>query len=214
MLLVGLCTACNARAQSQPPADLQAFVTEYVAAYNAKDAGRLLALYNSASRACVTGTGKEFYDRALAVMWRDPIPSRYKFTLAAVNEDNLKAIETFGRFPVKPARELHIDYQQGDDAGSVIVYLVPDNGYWRADQPCATDETLKKFRDEAPARQAREARNQSLADAIQEPLRSQLIELLRAHKTGEAIDRYKDASGQDTQTAMFVINQLAQQVKR
>jgi hypothetical protein len=210
LILVSLCTACCARAQSQPSqTEAKAFVTEYVAAFDAKDAARLQALYDSKSRACITAEDQEFYDAALSAMWRNPIPAKYTLSVSAVDENNLKGIETFGRFPQKPARELHIDYQQGDDSGTVVVYLVQENGRWLADQPCPSEQTLKKFRDEAPARKALEARYKSLADAIQEPLRSQLIALLREHKTGEAIDRYKGATGQDVQTAMLVINQLA-----
>jgi hypothetical protein len=146
-------------------------------------------------------------------MWRNPIPAKYTFTVSAVNVNNLKGIESFGRFALKPVRELHIDYQQGDDSGTVVIYLVQENGRWLADQPCATEQTLKQFRDEAPARNEREAHYKSLAGAIQEPLRSQLIELLREHKTGEAVNRYKEASGQDEQTAMLVINQIALEPK-
>ena len=215
LILISLCAACCARAQSQAPqADAKAFVTEYVAAFDAKDAARLQALYDSKSRACFTGEGKDFYDGSLAVMWRNPIPAKYTFTVSAINEINMKAIESFGRFTLKPTRELHIDYQQGDDVGSVVVYLVQENGRWRADQPCASEQSLKQFRDEAPARKEREAHFKSLADAIHEPVRSQLIALLREHKTAEAIDRYKEASGQDGQTAMLVINQLALEPKR
>jgi hypothetical protein len=210
LILVSWCTACYARPQSQAPeADAKAFVTEYVAAYNAKDAARLQALYDSRSRACIAAEDKDFYEASLTAMWREPIPAKYTFTVSAVDENNLKAIETFGRFPQKPARELHIDYQQGDDLGSVVVYLVRESGRWRADQPCPSEQMVKQYRDEAPARKEREARYRSLADSIQEPLRSRLIALLREHKTAEAIDRYKEASGQATQTAMFVINQLA-----
>jgi hypothetical protein len=214
LILISLCAACCARAQSQvSQAEAKAFVTEYVAAYDSKDAARLQALYDFKSRTCFTGEGKDFYDGALAVMWRNPIPATYTFSVSAINEINMKAIESFGRFALKPTRELHIDYQQGDDVGSVVVYLVHENGRWRADQPCASEQSLKQFRDEAPARKEREAHFKSLADAIQEPVRSQFIALLREHKTAEAIDRYKEASGQDGQTAMLVIDQLALELK-
>jgi hypothetical protein len=214
LILISLCAACCARAQAQvSQAEAKAFVTEYVAAYDSKDAARLQALYDFKSRACFTGEGKDFYDGALAVMWRNPIPANYTFTVSAINEINMKAIESFGRFALKPTRELHIDYQQGDDVGSVVVYLAHQNGRWRADQPCPSEQSLKQFRDEAPARKEREAHFKSLADAIQEPVRSQLIALLREHKTAAAIDRYKEASGQDSQTAMLVINQLALEPK-
>ncbi len=210
LMLVSLCLACYARAQSRAPqADVKTFVTEYVAAFDAKDAARLQALYESKSRACIAAEDKEFYDFSLAVMWQDTIPPKYTFTVSAVNENNLKAIETFGWFPLKPTHELHIDYQQGDDSGTVIVYLVRENGRWLADQPCATEQTVKQFRDGAPARKAAEAHYKALARAIREPLRSQLVALLREHKTGDAIERYKKASGTDGQTAMLVIDQLA-----
>jgi hypothetical protein len=210
LILLSLSTACYAHAQSQvSQAEIKPFVTEYIAAYNAKDAARLQALYDSKSRACITAEDKDFYDASLAAMWREPIPAKYTSTISAVDENNLKGIESFGHFPLKPTRELHIDYQQGDDAGTVVVYLVQENGRWRADQPCPTEQTVKRFRDEAPARKEREAHYRLLVGTIQEPLRSQLIALLRDHKTGEAIDRYKAASGQDTQTAMLVINQLS-----
>ena len=149
LILISLCAACYARAQTQvSQADAKAFVTQYVAAYNSKDAARLQGLYDSKSRACFTGEGKDFYDCALAAMWRDPIPAKYTFKVSALNEINMKAMESFGRFALKPTRELHIDYQQGDDLGSVIVYLVQENGRWRADQPCASEQSLKEFRDE------------------------------------------------------------------
>ncbi len=209
-----LCTAATVHAQPQVSPELKAFVTEYVAAYDAKDAPRLLALYAAKSRACINAETKDFYDGTLEMMWQTPIPAKYTFTVTPVDESNLKAVEAFGRFPDHPSRELHIDYQQGDDSGTVIVYLMQENARWRADQPCATEQTLKQFRDEAPERKARDAHFKALADGIQEPLRASLIELVRAHKTAAAIERYKDASGQDRQTAMLVINQLALQVTR
>lgn len=209
-MLVSLCAAGYARAQSQgAEAAVKVFVRSYVAAFNGKDANRLLGLYSSGSRACITAEDKAFYDASLAAMWQRPIPANYTFSVSAVNEKNLKVIESFGRFPQKPKRELHIDYQQGEDSGTVVQYLVRENGRWVADQPCPTQETLKRFREEAPARKKLEAHYQMLAAAIREPLRGELMALLREHKTGEAIDRYKQASGKDYRTAMFVIHELA-----
>lgn len=214
-ILLILCAAGSACAQAQTSQeDVKAFVAEYVAAYNAKDEDRLLMLYDSRSRACISEGDKDFYAVVLADMWRSSIPANYKFTVSAVDENNLKAIESIGRFPQKPVRELHIDYQQGEDSGTVIVYLAEENGRWHADVPCATEQTVKQFRDETPERKKLEARYKSLADAIQEPLRSELIKLLREHKRGRAVDRYKVAVGPDEQTAMLVIDQLALEQKQ
>jgi hypothetical protein len=210
LILVGLSAACAARAQSQAPqADVKAFVTQYVAAFNAKDVARLRALQYPKSLACITDKNKSFYDDFLAVHSRDPIPANYTFKASPVNENNLKALETMGWFPVKPDRELQIDYQIGDDGGSVVVYLVRENGRLFDDEPCASEQTLKQYNDDAPARAKLLAERKALADAIKDPLRSELIALLREHKTAEATTRYKEASGQDYGTSMFVMDLLA-----
>ena len=211
LLLASLCAAGRALAQSPPSAaEAKAFVNEYVAAFNAKDSARLNALYTAEARACVTGADKDYYDATRELTWREPIPANYTFTVSAVNEGNLKAVETFGRFPLKPERELHIDYQQGDDLGTEVIYLVRENGRWLADQPCASQEMIKQFRDQAPER----ARYKALAEAIKEPLRSQLIGLLREHETGQAVDRYMKATGQDGRTAILVMNALAPDARK
>jgi hypothetical protein len=198
----------RAQGLSAQPPDIQAFVKQYVAAFNAKDLGRLYALNYSKSAACITPASKDFYDGSLASQMRDPIPANYTVKVSAVDENNLKAIESFGRFPVQPARELHIDYQQGDDLGSVVAYLVKENGRWTDDFPCVSEAYLKKFHDDAPENAKLMAHYKALADGIKEPLRSELLTLLRAHETATATDRYREASGQNMKTSMFVINAL------
>jgi len=62
-VLMGLLAACCASAQSQAvPADVKAYVAQYVAAFNSKDLQRLLALQHPKSLACVTPATKDFYD--------------------------------------------------------------------------------------------------------------------------------------------------------
>ncbi len=212
---VAACVPQSVRAQNlsaQPP-DIQAFVKQYVAAFNSKDLARLYALNYSKSGACITPASRDFYDGSLASQMRDPIPANYTVTVSAVNENNLKAIESFGRFPVHPAQELHIDYQQGDDLGSVVVYLAKENGRWTDDFPCVSDASLKKFHDDAAENAKLMAHYKVLADGIKEPLRSELLKMLRAHEMGSAIDRYFAASGQDRKTAMLVINALKEETR-
>jgi len=217
--IVGVCVlvvlaGLRAHAQDQPsPAEAKAFATQYVAAMNAKDIPRLLSFFDPKSVACITPDTKDYYDGAMKVSVRESVPGNYTFTVMAVNEGNLKAIESMARFPVKPTSELHIDYQQGDDAGSVVLWLARENGRWFADQPCATEQTLKQFRDGAAARKEAQARYKSLADGIKDPLRSELIAMLGKHETGQAIDRYHQASGQDMRTSMLVINELKAEAK-
>jgi hypothetical protein len=88
------------------------------------------------------------------------------------------------------------------------VYLIYENGRWFYDYPCATDEAIKQYRENATANETALAHYKALASANKEPLRSELLNLLRAHKTGTATDRYHQATGQDYKTAMCVLNAL------
>jgi hypothetical protein len=215
LVLMGLCGSRDAPAQSQAtPPDVKMFVTQYVAAFNAKDMARLQALYHPRSLACITSENRSFYEDEITAEWRDPIPKDYTLSVSPVNENNLKAIEQFGKFPVRPDQELQINYQLGDRGGMVAIYLVRDNGRLFEDYPCATDQTIKQYRDDAPARAQRAAHYKALTGANPEPLRSQVMALLREHKTSEATTRYKEASGQDYGTSMHVIDVLAHEAQQ
>jgi len=205
--LVALSAALAQTAQGVP-GDIKNFVTQYASATNAKDSARLRSFLYSKSLACITPENKDYYDE-MASHIGEPIPPNYKFSVVPVNEGNLKALEGMGqRWTVKPTQELHIDYQQGDDVGGYVVYLIQENGRWFYDLPCATDAAIKEYRDNAAANEAALAHYRALAAEIKEPLRSELLDLLRAHETASATDRYHQVTGQDTKTSMYVINAL------
>ena len=209
---LALILSAVAIADAQPaqgvPGDLNNFVTQFVAATNAKDIVRQRLFLYPKSLACMTPENKDYYD-AMASHMGEPIPPNYKSSVMPVNEGNLKALESMGqRWTVKPSQELHIDYQQGDDVGGYVVYLIQENGRWFYDYPCATDAAIKEYRDNAAANEASLAHYKALASEIKEPLRSKLLDLIRAHETAAAIDRYHEATGQDNKTSMYVINAL------
>lgn len=203
--------ALNARSQSTTvPPDVRTFAAAYVAAFNAKDQARIMSLNMPQSRACMTPANKDIYDSVLSAQMRDRIPANYTLSFMPVNEGNLKALAQIEYFPVKPERELHIDYQypQSNDGGQVVLWLARKDGRWMVDFPCMTDGRIKQYRDNAAARE----QYNKLAAALKEPLRSQLAAMLRAHKTGEAAIRYQKATGKDLRTSMLVMNALADQV--
>lgn len=212
-ILLTIAFASCANAQNQAvPGEVRAFASRYVAAINAKDGSRIRALYNSKSLACITPQTREFYDAVMPVHSSDHVPPDYTISLLPVNENNLKALADSQTFPVKPLKELHIDYQLGEESGTVILWLVQENGRWVGDFPCATETALKRYHDEAPQRKELEAHYKALADGIQQPLRGELIAMLRDHKRSSALARYHESSGQDYKTSIFVINELEQQL--
>ena len=219
MFLLVVSASCVWRAPAPAPsaqadiqvflASFQVFVAKYVDAFNAKDVAQIHALYHPSVLACITPETKTFYDGVMATRWRNPIPADYTFQVSAVNEHNAKTLEAMARFPIPPAHELQIDYQQGDDLGSVRLWLVWEHDRLYSDAPCAREQALQQYRDDAAAREAFTARHRALAAAIVEPLRSQLVALVQAHETGEAVRQYKEASRLDYRTSLFVIDDLA-----
>jgi hypothetical protein len=200
----------DAHAQDAPP-DVKAFAAQYVAAFDAKDMARLESLYIPQSRACITPANHDVYDALMSLQMRDSVPQQYTLSFMAVNQGNLKGLASMGYFAVAPERELHIDYQYAgtSDGGTIVLWLVRQNGRWMADFPCMTEQGIRDFRDNAAARN----RYKDLAAAIRDPLRSQLLDMVRAHKTGEAATRYQQVKGGDMQTAMRVIDALQDQAQ-
>jgi len=202
----------NMRAQdTSVPPDVKAFAAQYVAAFNAKDKVRLASLYLPESRVCITPANHDVYDTMISMQMRDRIPSDYHLWISAANESNLKAVATLATFAIKPERDLHIDYQYPgtNDGGDTDIALVRRNGRWMADFPCMTPEAIQDFRDGAADREHYRA----MAAAIKEPLRSQLLAMLRAHQDGEAATRYQQVVGGDMKTAMMVMNGLKDELR-
>ena len=191
------------------PPDVKAFAAQYVAAHNSKDEARLLATNFPPTRACITPANKDVYSEIARKDMRDSIPPNYVLTFTPVNEGNLKALADFGYFLVKPERELHIDYQypNTNDGGLLILYLVYRDGRWMGAFPCMTEHAIQDFRDNAPLRQ----HYRTLAAAIKDPLRSQLIAMLRVHQLGEAETRYRKVTGCDMKMAVLVLDELRDQ---
>jgi len=206
-LLFALSRHVEAQNTSVEP-DVKAFAAQYVAAYNSKNELLLLSQYAPQSRTCVTPANKEIYD-SLSRHLRDNVPPDYMLSLTPVNEGNMKALATYMYFLLKPERELHIDYQYPgtNDGGQLVLWLVHQNGRWMADFPCMTQQGIKDYLDNASARE----HYKTIAAEIKEPLRSELLAMLRQHKTGEAETRYQQVTGGDMKMAMLVINALKEQ---
>jgi hypothetical protein len=213
--LAGILTCSCSHTQAQgTQGDLKDFVAQYVAAFNVKDAARLNSFLHPKSLACMTPASKDFDDLALATHIRDPIPTNYVFKTAAVQEKEVKSIESYARFPVRPALRLQIEYNEGEDHGILLLWLLQEKGRWYQAEACPTEQTLKEFREGEPARKARVAKTMALVWDIKEPLRSELKTMIRDHKTTTATKRYQEASGRDYETCMMVIYELTPEARQ
>ncbi|MGH9560643.1 MAG: hypothetical protein ACRD3S_04235, partial [Terracidiphilus sp.] len=100
------------------------------------------------------------------------------------------------------------EYPETSDGGTIILWIVRQNGRWMGDAPCMTDKAIADFRANAAERE----RYEKIAADIKDPLRSELMAMLRVHKSGEAETHYQQATGADMRTSMLVINALQDEV--
>jgi hypothetical protein len=77
------------------------------------------------------------------------------------------------------------------------------------DAPCMTAQGIKSYRDNAAAPE----HYQKIAAGIKEPLRGELLKMLRVHQTGEASTRSQKAAGCDMRTAILVVKALTEEMR-
>jgi hypothetical protein len=214
VLLAGVsgCSRSGAKIANQP-ATINESVKQYVAAINARDLAAYRSLASYKSLACVNAQSHDFYDRMFHVDLRHPIPADYKFTAKVVGKDDDLGFAGYAVFPARPTQQVQIDYTQGvENSGSVMFWLIQDRGGWSQVFPCATGETLEKFKAKLPEIKANEEKTKALVAGLTEPLRNELIALLKQGKSSTAASRYAQSTGHDHETGMFVVEELEYQL--
>lgn len=220
--LLGICCAlafagCSSLL-SQPnnhPATVKELVSLYVAANNAQDASAMNALLHPKSLGCITPENRDFYDRAVAVSMRQFIPADYHFTDTPIGDKDALPAYGYGAFPVRPTHQIQVEYSGGaEESGTIIFWLVTENGRWYKDDPCINTVTIKQFHDDLPNIKAREQANKTLVAQIPQPLLSELTSLLKQGKSATASKRYAQATSKDNDTSLAVIDELAYQLRQ
>jgi len=210
-LLLAFAVACSSSGAGHVnrPTTIDEFVKAYVASMNAHDLAANRALWHSKSFACMTADSSGFYDRAFKISSRHVIPADYKFTAKPIGPTEKLAFEGYAIYPVRPTQEVQIDYSQGmENSGSVIFWVVQEGKGWAEVFPCVNPETIQKFKNELPEIKAHEEKIKGLVDALQDPLRSELLALLKEGKSSTAATHYAEATKQDHATAMYVIEEM------
>src|SRR5215472_11767797 len=177
------CSSLFSQANNHP-ATVNELVSRYVAANNNHDPAAMNALLHPKSLACVTPENRDFYDRAIEVSMRQPIPSNYHFTDTALTVKDAPPLKDYGTFPLPPTHQIQIEYSSGvEDSGTVMFWLINENGRWYKDDPCINANIIKQFHDDLPNIKAREQATKALVAQIQNPLLSELKSLLKQGKS-------------------------------
>jgi hypothetical protein len=210
-LLLAFAASCSSSGAGHinRPTTIDEFVKSYVASMNARDLAANRALWHSKSLACITPDSSVFYDRAFKISSRHGIPADYKFTAKPIGPDEKLAFEGYAIYPVRPAEEVQINYTRGlENSGSVVLWLAQEGKGWAEVFPCVSPEILQKFKKDLPDIKAHEEKIKALVDSLEDPLRSELLALLKEGKSSTAAARYAEAAKQDRATAMYVIEEV------
>lgn len=214
-----LCLSSVAQTTGSPvpkqPPGLREFVEEYLAVRNARDVPRLKSLLHPNSLACITAENKSFYDdRTTQLLNEDRVPTDYEVKITPIRGTDELPWKGYFEFPVRPSHQIEIKYSLGEDSGMIVLAVVNESGRWYEVDPCATKETLKNYSEGQASRRALAEKAKALVAAIKEPLRSELLALIREQKYQTARARYEQATNQTPGiNGMLVIRELKAELR-
>lgn len=189
------------------------FIDRYVSAIKLRDEVALKRLYHPAVLACVTLQNRDFFDFIFAQEFAagPRLAGGYKVTrVDAVASDRPPTMPDMFAYPVPPTHEFQIDTSpdKTNRSLSLLRAIAPLQGAWYVVQPCPNAKGIAFFRERRSGGDKQETHAHELADALQDPLLSDLKELLAEGQRIEAIKRYKAAADVDLTTAKLVIDVL------
>ena len=188
----------------------QTFANEYLSAITGSDIERYKKLLHPRTRACINAENADFFDRIFERRVRrfakNPRMSVEKVKDASVFSS---ARNNGMSYPARPSHVIHINLvSTGSKQYSVSALVVRENGIWYEVVPCPSAKSLVMMR-EAQRKDAEEnLKARAMADSLQDPLRTELVNLLQAEGPVSATKRYAEATQVDVTLARRVVKAL------
>jgi hypothetical protein len=194
-------------------------VDAFVAAAQARDKTKLIALLHPLLRECAAGIGSEYYDFvARQLIEHFPAGKYSRVEIQPISATDQPAVwlvmpkEQFP-YPVRPKVRLQIDYIDYDDVldnkyvSEVLEAApTPDGWSWISACPNAAGRAfLRKYIADANAQQSEVA---DMAAKVPPALRAKILKSLAANDKTSAIDAYQKATGSNRSLAFGVVNQI------
>jgi hypothetical protein len=191
----------------------QQFAAKYVAALKSKDPARMKALIHPEVLACKNFA--EYFNVAniSGQVFVDPPGPGYKVTFTTLPIDAKPPLLPPDKFkyPIQPSHELQIDWNRNADGSSptaLIQSIAEKDGAWYLVYPCPNDEGMKFVHEMIAKGREQKEHALTLASQLQDPLKSELLALLKQGRKIDAIKKYQSTTGVDLTTAVQVIDVL------
>jgi len=190
----------------------RAFAQAYLTAATGSDIERYTVLLHPGTRACMNKDNADFFDVIfkrrvghVAISPRlsvEKIPAKYEM---------FDAMSARGWiYPVRPTHIFHIEVaSKGTKLSEIMAFGALDKGAWYEVLPCPSAKALEGMRVTQQKNEAEEAKARQLAASMKDPLRAELLALLKADRPVSAAKRYAEATHVDLTLASRVVDALA-----
>jgi hypothetical protein len=185
------------------------FVTPWIRALTSGQAEVLKRLLHPSVQACMNDETRKYLNAGIDDEFRGA-KADYEITkLAPWNGppplSTLPADSFF--YPVPPTYELNLQLEPSHTV--IIRYLAETKGAWFEVEPCPNEKGIALIHDRVAQENQRRARAVQLAADLKEPLRGELLAILKQHRLTEAARKYQEAAGvNDFTIAVMVMNVL------
>ena len=186
------------------------FIAKYIATVNAHDVEQLKRLVHPKCLACINNENQDYFHDYFSREIKESIPNNYKIT-------NIRPISTVEpllmpeafSYPVRPTHWVQIDFARGAyDFKSILRQIVRVEDAWFMVVPCPTPNTVKRFRQAKIAKEKQKERAKVLFGKLNDPLFSELKQLLEEGKKVQAWKRYSSVTGESLSMAKEVLAPL------
>ena len=211
--IVALASQLGAQSRGESSSIMPAhrtFAQEYVSAITSPDIERYKKLLHPRTRTCINAQNGDFFksifERRVNRTARNP----------QTRVEKLKDFRMFHptrsnglSYPARPSHIFHIDLVSGGPRQSaLIIYAAREAGIWYEVLPCPSSKSLEMMRESQRRDAAETMKARALADSLQDPLRTELLNLLQAEGPVSATRRYAEATMQDLTMARRVVKAL------
>lgn len=112
-------------------------------------------------------------------------------------------------YAVRPTHAFHIDLvSTGPKQSMIVAFAALDNGVWYEVLPCPSKKALDTMRQAQARDEAEWVKARQLAASLQNPLRDELLTLLKHDRPVSAAKRYSEAAHVDLTLASRVVDVL------
>jgi len=187
------------------------FAEAYLAAVTGSNIEHYKRLLHPTTRACMNrGTVDYFnviFKRRVGQVATNPrlsvekLPDKFEM---------FDALEAHGwTYAVRPTHAFHIDLvATGPKQSMIAAFGALDNGVWYEVLPCPSKQALEEMRQAQAKDEAEWAKARGLAASLRDPLRGELLTLLKHDRPVSAAKRYSEAAHVDLTLATRVVDVL------